>query len=849
MGNHPVERNLCQAALAAAALVGLGAGTLAALGVIEWADVGVVLTFGSILLLLGTLRIARRTRLELARRAADLAQKQALLETVLEQLPAGVIVLDAEGRVLRKNRHYHEILGLPADWPAARIDELQDSEITAPDGTRLPFEEWPVMRAITRGESTHEQEVRIHRLDGGWTDVSITSAPFSDPNGRRLGAVSLLADLADRKRSEQRLRLLESAVVNARDAVIVLEADPCPGQGRAVLYVNEAFTRMTGYTTDEVLGRSLHFLRGADTNPATLNKLRSALDTQTPLHTELLNYRKDGSELWVDLSLVPVIDAAGRCTHWVMIQRDIGDRKRADAALRASEELFRSVFENAGAGVSLIGPHGRFTSVNPAFAAMVGRPAAEIVGKTAQEFTHPDDWAEQGKLLKEVASGMRDEYHIRKRYIRPNGEYVWTELTVAVVRGPNRDIHYSLGVSVDVTMRQHLEDQLRQAQKMEVVGQLAGGIAHDFNNLLTGVIGNLDQVCLPPDDPNADLIAAAERAAERAADLTRKMLGFARKNQLHVTPCKVGEFVDEVLTLLRRTLDPRIRVVAEVDGDPWVTADATLMNQALLNLCLNARDAMTQGGTLTVRAAAVEVAPADTIHPDARTGLYARLTVADTGVGMSPEVRARLFEPFFTTKEVGKGTGLGLAMVHGIARQHGGWVECDSAPGLGTRFDVFLPLLPAAAIPTRPAPERNGKHHPVNVDTPVPGAVRTILLVDDEDMIRELGRSVLEGAGYQVLVAHDGSHAVELFRRDRAAIDLVVLDLTMPKLSGRDAYRLMAEIDPDARVLFSSGYSSDDLSDLPGSVTLLAKPYRPHELLTAVRNSLATTTALSVPTG
>ncbi len=847
MGNEQVERNLCQTALGVAATFGVGVGALATLDLLAWATAGIVLSLGSVVLLLCAVVSAHRTRSEVARRAADLAQKQALLETVLEQLPAGVVVLDTNGTVLRKNRHYHEILGVPADWSTTRLDELRDSEVITPDGTRLPFEEWPIIRAIRRGESTHEQEVRIRRPDDGWVDVSITSAPFCDAAGNRLGAVSLLADLSDRKRSEQRQRLLESAVVHARDAVIVLEADPCPGQGRAVLYVNASFTRMTGYTTDEVLGRSLHFLRGADTCPATLNRLRQALDTQTPLHTELLNYRKDGSELWVDIVLVPVIDAAGRCSHWVMIQRDIGDRKRADEALRASEELFRSVFENAGAGVSLLGPDGRFTSVNPAFAAMLGRPASEIVGRTPDEFTPPEDWADQLRFLKEVANGMRDEYHIRKRYVRPNGEYVWTELTVAVVRGPDRVPLYSLGVSVDVTERRHLEDQLRQAQKMEVVGQLAGGIAHDFNNLLTGVIGNLDQVCLRPDDPNADLIAAAERAAERAADLTRKMLGFARKNQLHVAPCRVGEFVGEVLTLLRRTLDPRIRVVAEVDGDPWVTADATLVNQALLNLCLNARDAMPNGGTLTVRATAVEVTLADTIHPDARTGWFTRLTVADTGVGMSPQVRARLFEPFFTTKEVGKGTGLGLAMVHGIARQHGGWVECDSAPGLGTRFDVFLPLLPAALIPTRPTPDRNGKHAAVTIDTPVPGTVRTILLVDDEDMIRELARSVLETAGYQVIEARDGSHAVELFQRDHSQIDLVILDLTMPKLSGRDAYRQMAEIDPAACVLFSSGYSSDDLSDLPGTVGLLAKPYRPHDLLSAVRNSLAGTTALAIP--
>jgi PAS domain S-box-containing protein len=783
---------------------------------------------------------------------------------------------------------------------------------------------------------------------------------------------------------EDRLRLLESAVVHARDAVIVLEAEPSGGLGRSVLYVNEAFTRMTGYAAAEVVGRSLHFLRGPKSDPATLTRLKDALEAGSPLQAELLNYRKDGSQLWVELSLVPVRDPAGRCRHWVMIQRDVSDRKRAEAelrerehrlralgdnlpdgavyqvtvgpdggprltyvsagverlaglppeavtadleplrrlihpddlararaahsaayrdrtpldcefrlltpagelkwvhcrsvptplpdgttawhgvamdttaakqageALRRSEELFRGLFENAAAGVAVTDETGSFVSVNPAFAEMLGRPVAEIVGRSTRDFTHPDDWAEQLPLAREAAAGTRDAYQIRKRYLRPDGSTVWTELSAAIVRGPAGEYLYGIGVSVDVTDRRRLEEQLRHVQKMEAVGQMAGGIAHDFNNLLTGVLGNLSLVSLPPGDPNADALAAAETAANRAAELTRKLLGFARKNQLLVAPVRVGEFAREVVDILGRTFDPRIRIVTDLASSDPILADPTLINQALLNLCLNARDAMPDGGTLTIRAAPALVAADEAgRHPDARPGSYVRLTVADTGLGMTPEVKARIFEPFYTTKPVGQGTGLGLPMVHGIVKQHGGWIECDTAPGRGTRFDLYLPraVLPALSNGAAARPADRPAIPPPDISTPHPDGSRTVLLVDDEDMIRHLGRSVLEAAGYAVLEARDGAAAVDLFRREHDRIDLVILDLTMPRLSGRDAFRSMTAIAPDARVLFSSGYSADDMSDVSGAVGLLAKPYRPQDLVSAVRRALDTRPALPTAAG
>ncbi len=640
------------------------------------------------------------------------------------------------------------------------------------------------------------------------------------------------AELADK---QDRLQLLESAVVHARDAIVVLEGAPQSGRGRSVLYVNDAFTQMMGYPADEVLGRSLHFLRGADTDAATLDQLRQALDECRPFNCELLNYRRDGQSVWVSIGIVPVGGGAcggGGCSHFVMIQRDITDRKRTEEALQASEAKFRGIFETASAGVSLTDEHGQFIACNRAFEDLLGRPKDDILGHDAAEFSHPDDWQNQQEFNLAIREGRMSSYQFRKRYVKPDGGITWTELSFAAVRGADGEYQAGLGVSVDVSTRMTLEEQLRQSQKMEALGQLAGGVAHDFNNLLTAILGNLALVELPAGDPARPLLRTVEVAASRASDLTRKLLSYARRNQLHVVPVQPSAIIGEVVDLLRRTIVPRIEIRTYVRDNDAVSVDSTLMYQALFNLCLNARDAMPQGGRLTLEADRVIVVAGDP-HPDARPGTYIRLTVADTGQGMSDTVKQRVFEPFFTTKSVGRGTGLGLPMVHGILKQHSGWVAFDSELGHGTRFDLYLPLSREAA----PAPGSRIDLIPacdVNTPPPVKGNAATILLVDDEEMIRSLGRAILESQGYHVYEAVDGVDAVEAYARLQSEIDLVVMDVTMPRLSGRDAYDQILAMNAAAKVLLSSGYSTEDLSEMENAVGLLSKPYLPKDLLAAV---------------
>ena len=914
---------------------------------------------------------------ELVRLAAADRDQKAFLDTVLNQMPAGVMIVGLDGGILWRNQRHRDLWN-DTTPQGVGLKDLQRHRISATKEQSVPYESWPIVKAITSGVVTEGFEARILSAQGGMIDVSISASPVRDPAGQLIGAVSILLDMgerkaairllrekeerlrfalssarmiayewcihtqiiqtseplaqwlgvettavstlgevlkvvhpndvqyvrdairaligagkececefrvpgaggmlwvqcrgrrlvdddgkltdrvagiiidvSDRRRSEARLRLVESAVVHARDAVVILESEPNAAPGRCVLYANDAFCEITGYGVEELRGRSLHFLRGPESDSATLERMREALDKGEPFKGELLNYRRDGSTFWVEISVVPVPDSMGQCAHWVMIQRDIGDRKRSELVLQRSEAMLSDAQRIAHFGSwEYLPPTGecrwsaekfRIFGLDP------GRTVASVELYLAA--VHPDDREKVNRASRE-AQQLDYPYSLEFRILRPSGEIRYiTEEYHADFDSSGAPLRY-WGVTKDDTEKRQSQEQLFQAQKMELIGQMAGGIAHDFNNLLTGIIGNLHLARIPDSDPNRMHVATALSAANRAAELTKKLLGFARKNQLVLQTIRVGDVVTEVVNFVSRTFDPRVTVSAVPGEDQLILADATLISQVLLNLCLNARDAMPHGGSIRIRTGAVALA-ASADDPAAPAGEFVRLSIADTGEGMGPEVLARLFEPFFTTKPVGQGTGLGLAMVHGIMTQHRGWVEVQSEPGRGTRFDLFLPrsteLIPAAR--NTPAIDPDAASETVLDCTPMPvGLLRTILLVDDEPMIRDIGRAVLEAAGFAVLEAGDGEEAIELFVRHSANIDLVVLDLTMPKLSGQDTFRALEEIDPRVRILFSSGYSSDSLEGTEGAFGLLPKPYRPQTLLETIRSVLAMPPMNPLPT-
>jgi PAS domain S-box-containing protein len=393
----------------------------------------------------------------------------------------------------------------------------------------------------------------------------------------------------------------------------------------------------------------------------------------------------------------------------------------------------------------------------------------------------------------------------------------------------------------DITARQQVEqlqrqnaEHLRHAEKMEAIGRLAGGVAHEFNNLLTAILGNTSLVLatMPRGDANAHQIVQIETAALRAAEVVRQLFAFSGRAGVTLEMVNLNDSIRQTAEVLRRSLDARIQLSLNLATDLWpIRGDRSQLGELLRNLCHNALDAMVEnGGTLTLATANVTLDKERQHGPwRAPAGEYVQLSVSDTGRGMTQEVQERIFEPFFTTKEPGQGTGLGLALVFGIVEEHHGWIECASEPEHGTRLAIYLPRYGQnVEMPARPA-----------AGVPTQRGVATILLADDEPMIRDLATNILQRYGYQVLLAEDGLQAVEIYQREKDHIDLVILDLAMPRLTGDDAFRRLIAIDPNVRVLLSSGYFPEDLSIAEGQVLgFINKPYRHEELLSTIRAAL-----------
>ena len=511
-------------------------------------------------------------------------------------------------------------------------------------------------------------------------------------------------------------------------------------------------------------------------------------------------------------------------------------RAASDRAHR-SDARFAAAFDNAPIGVALVSPAGGWLQVNQALLHITGYTKRQLLSMDFQSITHPDDLAPSLELTHRLLSGEIATFAVEKQYLHADGHTIWVQLDVSLVRDAAGEPLYSIAQIQDVTNRRQLEDQFRQSQKMEAVGQLAGGVAHDFNNLLTVISGYSDLALRRITDPESmpardvrDELEEIKGAAARAASLTQQLLAFSRQQVLRPGLLDLNNVVAGIEKMLDRLIGEDVALVVKLDPALGpVMADPGQLEQVLLNLAVNGRDAMTEGGTLMIETQAVELEHAlDGEHGRVEPGRYARLAVADNGVGMDAETRKRIFEPFYTTKELGKGTGLGLSTVYGILEQSGGHIRIDTAPGVGTSFEIYLPESDLAPT-TETAPA-----------TAWPaGGSETILLVEDEASVRELTRRMLETSGYRVLPAPDGSSALELFTTHGEQIALMITDVVMPHMRGGELARRVLQIRPGLPVLFMSGYTDNSI-DSTGteSVAFLPKPFTLEQLLGAVRSEL-----------
>ena len=496
--------------------------------------------------------------------------------------------------------------------------------------------------------------------------------------------------------------------------------------------------------------------------------------------------------------------------------------------LRDSEERFRSIFEQTRHGVALGDLEGRFLNVNPAFGQILGYEPSELQGLHFTRIIHPDDRQPSLDEVRRLLEGKIGHFYAEGRCLHKSGEPVWCAVTVSLIRDSEGQAAYALAMLDDMSERKkageeraRLQEQLFHAQKMKAIGTLAGGMAHDFNNLLGVILGyaSLIRRRLPPGHPLGEPLDMMERSAQRGAELTSQLLQFARQETFRVEHLDIGEVVGQVLRIVTETFDRRIRIETRLaPGLPCIGGDPGQLELALLNLCINARDAMPAGGTLTIETSVVIFGGEDApCPPHCVPGEYVRLVVRDTGVGMEPELLHRIFEPFFTTKEPGKGSGLGLATVYGIVSSHGGFVQATSQIGRGSEFTLHLPVVPRHVGPSVQTP-------------PAQAEVKTgaVLVVDDEPFMLAFAEEALQELGYEVLTAESGARACELYAQRTAEIDCVLLDMVMSGLSGFETQEALRAINPGVKVILASGYSGGAEADRAresGAVTFLPKPY------------------------
>ena len=541
--------------------------------------------------------------------------------------------------------------------------------------------------------------------------------------------------------------------------------------------------------------------------------------------------RPNGTTMWAVFSALPVKDAVtGEVKGALVTFLDITTRKRIEDELSRSRDLLRTAQKIANVGsweLDLASGLVHWTDQMYEIHGIADDSFRDGDAREAMRFVHPDDVSAVRAYTDKV---MKDGLPVPAEYriVRPDGSVrtIWGD--GQVVHDDSGRPYKVIGAIQDVTERRVLEEQLRQSQRMESIGRLAGGIAHDFNNLLQVILGNADIAMRDPTKQTA--LIEIKMAAQRAAELTRQLLAFGRRQPFAPTDLDLNELVAELTPLLRRMLGERVRVDFQAGDELFaVSADRGQLEQVLINLCINARDAMPDGGQISIRTHTVEPDERFRIRrPWATAARYAALDVTDGGAGMEPEVRARAFEPFFTTKDAGAGTGLGLAVVYGIVQQHRGEIELESAPGGGTSVHVYLPAVDRTAKPSVRPPEGLA-----------PGGSETLLVVEDEVMVQKLVVNVLKGAGYRVLAATDGKEALALFERDLPRIALVLVDMVMPGMSGRELERRARALRPDIRVLYTTGYASDpaEIAEIGGE-RVLYKPYDRNVLLREIRSML-----------
>ncbi len=769
--------------------------------------------------------ITERKQAEEARQRSEL-----LYRTLVETLPDALFMTDLEGRVTFASSLAAALLGF--DSP----DELlgrQGTDFVVPErrdgvASRLP--------GLVASGGAKGKPARLQRKDGSAFPAEANSAVVRDAGGTPQALVVVVRDTTEREQTEAQLRASENKyrllAENVTDVIWTLDTDLCH------TYLSPSARRLLGRDPDELMGRPLDDVFSPDSAKAAREAARkmllsSAGQQGVETRAELTVERRDGTDVSVEIAASPLLDDAGRLSGIVGVTRDISDRKRAEGALRQSERRYREVAETVPIGILELARDGRITYANEGYCRMTGFDMAELKGG------HPWSRSPEPEAVSALFQQLMQEQPGPSPWygetLHKSGRPLHTRADWSFRRDENDEAIGIVAVISDITEQKRLEEQLRHAQKMEAIGTLAGGVAHDVNNLLTPILGCADMLSQQAARGSHahELATIIKTAARRCSTLTTQLLGFARKGKLLDTAVDMHRVISDTVTLLGPTIDKRIAISLDLEaGTPVVTGDPAQLEQVIMNLAVNARDAMPEGGQLTFQTGNADFDEDDCrTHAELVPGPYVVLSVDDTGVGMTPEVCERLFEPFFTTKPEGEGTGMGLAMVYGIVKNHGGAITVRSEIGKGTSFKVYLPLGDEVAVAEEPARE-----------TFSPDGSGGILVVDDEVEVRRVVQVMLSSLGYSAVLVENGQEAVAYYQDHGPEIDLVILDLTMPVMGGQQCFRELKRLDTDVKVVVATGHALNDVAQTlldEGALGCVQKPFVKAELSQAIAAALS----------
>jgi len=761
---------------------------------------------------------------------------------IFENAAEGFFQSTPEGRFIRVNQALARMCGYasPAEMVSAITDIGGQHYVRRED--REVFR-----RSLNERGVVENFEHETRRKDGSTFWVSVNAHAVRDEGGRILCYEGSHIDIDARKKAEKLLADAEeqyrSLFETSTNAILIRNR-----AGIITMVNRAAVSLLAAATAEDLVGRAYLDLVHPEDRPLSAERVagifRIALGQQPPgegAHRGIPPREHRMVTLAGDVIDVESTGVAFPHKGELFIQgifRDISERRRAEEALRNSEARFRTAFENASVGITLVDLDGIYLEVNPAMARMTGYRPADLIGRPVSHFTHPDDLGRRSQFVADLIEGRITSGEQERRFIHRNGSVVWTLIWASVQRDQDGKPMYFISLVQDITSRktadedkQKLESQLLQAQKMEAIGSLAGGIAHDFNNILSAIIGFTELSMLSEGAP-VDYLREAMKAAQRAKDLVKQILSFSRQTDEQRMPVHVGMVVKEIAKFLRASIPSTIDIRCTIDGRAGaVLANSVELHQILMNLCTNAVHAIGErAGTVEIGVRGMDLSAENRDgFPDLDLGPYVRLSVKDTGQGIPPDIRERMFDPYFTTKEKGVGTGLGLAVVHGIVKKSNGTIRVESEVGRGSAFHVYLPQVDlSVSKQTEPAAVPRG------------GSER-ILFVDDEKMLVEVGEQILRRLGYDVVSRTSPLEALQLFKARPKDFDLVISDQTMPGMTGDALAGELMKLNPGIPVILCTGYSQlidQRRAREKGIRALVMKPILISEIADAIRAAL-----------